>query len=400
MSALSSLHTADAETLRELVSKNSSGDLLVACSSSLGGGEYAWISRKGSKTQEGCGTVDELAKNDIDDLSHCTKLFHGDRLPFVQLLDRLAEQKRTGWHRSTFAGDCRQYSAAGLHDEQAWCEASCERDGSPSKHTAYVVHVLGSQNYFAYFNFRWDSTDSYSCKICHDLKTLASVYVPRMYGERDVERWVFQRTEDFETFVSVARDYRRAFTLMDYPFEAFQAGTDQQLSTQKHQSTMAHQSVSNAAGSGLRALLQSALVRLGMNSTETWTSRDQVMVNRLVKVLSGKPSGAIDLTKSPYALPKLKALLLKCLKLNNLPADAPTRIEAIELYLSLARFYPGWDEVSCEGLFRWDNPRTISMEALSRCSTDEKKAQNKLDTTRQLFMAELASHGIEANSDY
>lgn len=397
LSALSSLHSGDAETLRRLVDQSPSGDLLVACASTSKDGEYAWISRRGSKTQEGCGAIIESTKNGVEVSGHNTKVFDGNRLAFVQLLDQLAEREREGWSRSTFASDCRLSSAVGLNDELAWCETAYEFDGRPSEHTAYVVHVLGSQNYFAYFNFKWDAADSYSVKSCHDLKTWASAYVPRMYSERDVERWVFLCKEDLETFSRVARDFRRAFTLMDYAFEVFRAGGSPQLPPRGHQSPSTNHEVRSAGGSGLRAVLQSALGYLGMNNAETWTPSDQAMVNRLVKVLADKPSGPIDLTKSPSTLPKLKALMLKSLKLNNLPVGAPSRLEAIELYLDLARFYSGWDKVSCEGLFI--TPRTIELEDIVACLKDD-DAKDQLAKTRQLFVVELASQGIVAENGH
>ncbi|MBC3920054.1 hypothetical protein H8L32_21480 [Undibacterium sp. CY18W] len=389
LSKLSVLHPSETKNLRSFLDEHPSGDLLVVINSTSQEGEYAWLSRRGSKTQEGCGAINESTKTGVEVASHSTRVFHGDRLAFVRLLDQLADRERAGWSRSTFASDCRLSAADGLHDEQAWCETAFEHDGRPSEHTAYVVQVLGSQNYFAYFNFKWVGEDSSSVKSCHDLKTWASAYVPRMYGERDVERWVFLCKEDLETFSRVAVDYRRAFTLMDYSFEVFRAG-----GSPKRDPTL-HPGVGSAAGTGLRAILQSALGRLGMSTAETWTPKDQTMVNRLTKVLADKASGPIDMTKSPLALPKLKSLLLKHLNLRNIPPAALTQNEVIRLYLGLARFYEGWDKVSCEALFS-SNMRTFNIEAINECLTDD-KVQHKLDRARQLLVAELISNGIEVD---
>lgn len=393
LSAHSNLNSGDAKSLRNLLNQTPSGDLLAVCASTSKAGEYAWISRKGNKTKEGCGGIIGSTDSGVTVSNHNKKVFSGDRLEFTKVLDRLTEQEEEGWTRSTFVSDCRLSAAEGLYDEQAWCEAAYDHDGRPSEHTAYVVHVLGSENYFAYFNFKWVPSDPYMVKSCHDLKKWASAYVPRMYSERDVERWVFLCKEDFETFGRIAGEYRRAFTFMDYSFEVFRAGGTPQLTSREHQSQPSHQGERSPSGSGLRAVLQSALGRFGLSTAETWTSSDQAMVGRLVTVFAAKPSGPIDMTKSPSALPKLKALLSKRLKLGNVPPNALTRDEAIELYLDLSRFYVGWDKVSCEALFSDSNRQGITIDRLLECLTDD-KAQDRLDNTRHQFAAELASSGI------
>jgi len=395
LSATTKMHPQDAIQLTHLLEKYQSGDILIACASLSTPGEYAWIWRGTEGSEEGCGALTESSTSGIAVPTHGTKIFLGNRTPYVELMQRLPVSFRQGWSRSTFDADCRLASAFGLDEEQEWCQAAFSNDGSPEQPTAYISHVIGSDNYFGYFNIRWEKEDVHCLKSCHNLRTWANLYVPRMYAERDVERWVFLQKEDYEAFLRTAGDYRRAFRLIDFSFERFQAGHTSQL-TVGDDGVRAPAASSGSLSGGFRATLQTVLSRLGMNTSEAWTSSDQIVVNRLRETLAGETNEPIDLSKAPVRLQKLKAVLLKRLALDKVPNDAPTRDEAITLYLELSRFYPNWDRVSTHSLFT-SRIHEITVQNIID-SVSPEAGQKTIQKSRLQLVDELASHGINVSN--
>ena len=218
LSALSDLNSDETERLESLLQDCESEDTLVVCAASSDSQHLAWMSRRNGETREGCGVLTGFGDGAIEISEHGTKIFAGDRTPYSTFLDNLPRDEREGWSRETFHKDCRALGAFGLHQEQQWCEAAFAHDGNPETPSVYVVQVLGSARYFGYFNILWEPDDFAALKSCHDLQRWASLYVPRMYADRDVERWVFLCQEDLEAFANAAPDYRRAFTLKPFPF--------------------------------------------------------------------------------------------------------------------------------------------------------------------------------------
>jgi hypothetical protein len=204
--------------LNSYLRRHERGDTLLVCAASSGDQHFSWLSRRNDEMQGGCGVLSEYPVRGVALSAHGRRIFAGNRTPYVNFLGKLPPQDQTGWARVTFDRDCRASGAFGLDDEQRWCETAYAHDGKPETPSVYIVHVLGSNNYFGYFNILWEHDDVYCIKSCHDLQKWASLYVPRMYADRDVERWVFLRQEDFDTFWNAAPDYRRAFTLMHVPF--------------------------------------------------------------------------------------------------------------------------------------------------------------------------------------
>jgi hypothetical protein len=393
--ATTNMHSDDAETLAPSMEAHQGSDVLVMCPSSSEEGEFAWMSRQDEVRREGCGALSEFPDGGIAVAAHHTRIFRGDRTPYTNLIQRLPEGLRQGWTRETFDRDCRQSGAFGLLEEQEWCQTAWNYDGSPEVPTAYITHVLGSKNYFGFFNIYWEKDDSYVIKSCHDLRTWTGIYIPRMYAERDVERWVFLRKEDHDVFVRMAGDYRRAFEVIDFPFEVFQDG-GRPLSTNLNNGMKQKIASNNISPSGgFRAALQAMLSRLGVNNSEVWTSNDQAVITRLLKVLTNGSNEPIDLSKAPDRLPKLKAVLLKRLYLNMVPDSAPTREEAIALYLDLSRFYANWDKLSCAKLFSTPG-RVISPQDVMNCIHLE-DGLDVVHKSRLQLIVELQTQGIDVS---
>lgn len=397
LSATTKTHPQDAELLAEHLQKYQNREVLIACASSSAPGEFAWISQSIKGCQEGCGALCESSTTGIEVSAQGTKIFLGNRTPYGELMQRFPNSSRHEWSRATFDADCRLRGAFGLDEEQEWCQAAFNNDGSPEQPTAYISHVLGSDNYFGYFNIRWDKEDSYCVKSCHDLRTWASIYVPRMFAERDVERWVFLRKEDYDAFTRAAGDYRRAFKLIDFSFDQFQARDTRQLNVGDNGMSAPPPNGASAPRAFL-ATLQTMLSRLGMNTSDTWTSGDQAVINRLRKTLAEEKDEPVDLSKAHMRLEKLKAVLLKRLALAKVPNDAPTRDEAIALYLELSRFYCNWDKVSLVSLFS-SRSHELTVENIINAVTPE-AARETIQQSRLQLIEELASQGIKVNNPH
>ncbi len=387
-SATTKMHSEDAKMLTAHLEVHRNSDVLVVCASTSSRGEFAWTCRQGLRCLRGCGKLSALPCAGIAVAAHDSKIFMGDRTPYLNLIERLPEPLRQGWTRVTFDKDCRAAGAFGLHEEQAWCEAAFGHDGSPAEPTAYITHVIGSKNYFGYFNIYWEENDVFSIKSCHDLRTWATVYIPRFYGERDVARWVFLSSEDYKAFLRMAGDYSRIFSVMDFPFDVFHAAGG---------SAVRKPVAGNAGIAGaLRTSLQAVLSSFGLNVAQAWTPSDQAAVNRLVEILARGPDEAIDQSKAPLRLPKLKSLLLKRLSFAEVPAGAPTRDETLALYLDLSRFYPNWDKVSLRSLFE-TRGREITVDSFIE-SVNSDAAHVAIQKSRLQLLAELNSQGINVDN--
>jgi hypothetical protein len=226
ISATSELPSDAATRLHSEAAKRKDADVLVLSDYSPQDGSVSWVSHKRGSwlpltravTREGRGIISEHESNGVEIAAHAIKIFCGDRTPYMGLLGKLARPDGDGWIRTTYVGDCRLAGAAWLADEQAWCQQAFERDGKPRAPTAYIVKVLGSVNYFGYFNIYWAQEDSSHVKCCHDLTKWASVYIPNMVSKRNVERWNFLLKEDYEAFGQAVRGYRKTFAFTDFPY--------------------------------------------------------------------------------------------------------------------------------------------------------------------------------------
>lgn len=104
------------------------------------GKEFNWISRLAAVTRSGCGALGDRSEGGVTLSEHRSKIFVGNRTPYETLLQMLPGMERQGWTRVTFDKDCGLQHAAGLHDEQAWCEAAFGFEESPEEpRTVYIV---------------------------------------------------------------------------------------------------------------------------------------------------------------------------------------------------------------------------------------------------------------------
>jgi hypothetical protein len=77
------------------------------------------------------------------------------------------------------------------------------------------------------------------------------------------------------------------------------------------------------------------------------------------------------------------------------PDSAPTREEAIALYLDLSRFYANWDKLSCAKLFSTPG-RVISPQDVMNCIHLE-DGLDVVHKSRLQLIVELQTQGIDVS---
>lgn len=209
------------EELEDLLAKIPDTDLIIESTWPRQNSPIIWAHRCSKAVQFHRGQIAKYAAPSALALADMSKIFVADdRTPFEHFRAQFKPEVWSKLIRVTFSSDCRLSSAQGLNDELAWCQAAYKLDGEPTVPTAYIVRVLGSQRYFSYFNFKYDSNDMFNLKSCHDLRTWTSLYVPRLFAEKDVSRWVFLERDVLNEFSEAIRDFQVAFVLMEYPFNS------------------------------------------------------------------------------------------------------------------------------------------------------------------------------------
>jgi hypothetical protein len=402
LSRTGELTAKEAKPLFALLSDGRQSAELALAHSNQAGDEYIWALQSSSGRLSGRGRLSKGTSHGAISLARvATMVFFGDRIPFVQLLSKLPQTEQPKCRRETFHSDCQEPAAEGLHDEQAWCEAAFVRDERPANPTAYLVRVFGTDRYFGYFNFPWKAGDRYPLKSCHDLRQWANVYIPRMFGKRDVERWVFLERDCFDAFSRAAPDYKRVFASMDFPFQAFQQSSNghgaDAAALQRHRTTGPpdpHTTIWEA----LRNSIGNGLGRLGLarNREGRWSRADSALIERLRQVLAEGKGEPIDLRKAPSRLTTLKAVLLKRLSVDDPDIAQPSKKEAVDLYLALSRFYRDWDYLDCVNVFepRPGDTRSKRQRILDCVSAED--AQNAIANNKSILKEELVRKGFDS----
>ena len=216
----------ETQQLSALIDEFGDGHPAIALCEADEGNGYVWVAKSKDHTISGRGVFSGSISDGATSIAEAGKIiFSGNRVPYSMLLNILPSLEQKKCLRKTYVGDCRLGSAYGLHDEQAWCETAAAKDQVTNEKTAYLVQVLGTNMYFGYFNFQWEKGDRFNIKCCHDLNQWASLYIPNMYAQRDVERWVFLERDVFKVFLHAVPDYSRVFLLKQYGFEEFSKET-------------------------------------------------------------------------------------------------------------------------------------------------------------------------------